>query len=160
MDYRHSLGIVSFVLQASGVSGLVASGPHVTPGCHTDISFSIPLKRLGSTGLHRKCCWNLKVREANSGLRCSGSRTQEEEFANQRGREGSVWKGKRRVVWSETGLDTHLGTVSRAPGLMLGFWRYSGEGDECFSGKGLALGLRNGNVLCGTKLPVQISHKI
>lgn len=62
--------------------------------------------------------------------------------------------------WSEIGLDTCLETVSRAPRLVLDFWRCPGEGDECFSGEGLASGLRCGNVLCSIKLPVQISHKI
>lgn len=44
------------------------------------------------------------------------------------------------MVWSEIGLDTRLGTVSRVPRLALGFWRYIGEGDGCFSGEGLARG--------------------
>lgn len=75
------------------------------------------------------------------------SRTQGEEFANQRGREGSVWMGKRRMDWSGIGLDTCLETVSRAPRLLLDFWRWTGEEDECFSGEGLASGLRSRNAV-------------
>lgn len=155
--------LVPLVLQASGVPGVVAllrSASSVTLGCHMKTVIFYSMKNIRKHWLRQEVLLELESERGSLGLEMLWVKDPRGQFANQRGREGSVWKGKRRMVWSEIGLDTCLGTVSRAPRLALGFWRYTGEGDECFSAEGLALGLRSGLVLCGTKLPVQISHKI
>lgn len=55
--------LVPFVLQASGVPGLVAllrSAPYVTPGCHTNIIIFSSMKKIRKHGLRQEVLLELE----------------------------------------------------------------------------------------------------